>query len=48
MSKVYTAKEAFFKDNELLGTRLPFSEDCSVLGTPLQIGDVTFPNRLAC
>lgn len=46
--RVYLTKESFFEQNEALGTALPYSEDISVLGTPITVGNKTLPNRLAC
>ncbi|MBO5701662.1 MAG: flavin oxidoreductase/NADH oxidase [Clostridia bacterium] len=46
--RVYLTKESFFEQNEALGTYLPYSEDLSVLGTPITVGNKTLPNRLAC
>ncbi len=46
--RVYLTKESFFEQNEALGTALPYSEDISVLGTPITVGNKTIPNRLAC
>ena len=46
--KVYTSPEEFRKQNEELGTGLPFSEDTAVLAAPLTVGSRTIPNRLAC
>ena len=46
--RVYLTKESFFEQNEALGTKLPYSEDLSVLGTPITVGKKTLPNRLAC
>jgi 2,4-dienoyl-CoA reductase-like NADH-dependent reductase (Old Yellow Enzyme family) len=45
---VYLTKESFFEQNEALGTRLPFSEDISILSTPITVAGRTLPNRLAC
>ena len=46
--RVYLTKESFFEQNEALGTKLPYSEDLSVLGTSITVGKKTLPNRLAC
>jgi 2,4-dienoyl-CoA reductase-like NADH-dependent reductase (Old Yellow Enzyme family) len=46
--RVYLTKESFFEQNEALGTALPYSEDISILGTPITVGNKTLPNRLAC
>lgn len=46
--RVYLTKESFFEQNEALSTKLPYSEDLSVLGTPITVGKKTLPNRLAC
>lgn len=46
--RVYLTKESFIEQNEALGTALPYSEDISVLGTPITVGNKTLPNRLAC
>lgn len=46
--RVYLTKESFFEQNEALGTALPYSDDISVLGTPITVGNKTLPNRLAC
>ena len=46
--RVYLTKESFFEQNEALGTALPYSEDISVLGAPITVGNKILPNRLAC
>ena len=46
--RVYLTKESFFEQNEALSTKLPYSEDLSVLGSPITVGKKTLPNRLAC
>ncbi len=46
--KVYTTQSAFLEENEALGTNLPFSDDVSVLSTPITVGSKVIPNRLAC
>jgi len=46
--KVYTTIEEFQAQNTQLGTFLPFSADTAVLNTPLQVGNKTIPNRIAC
>ena len=46
--RVYLTKESFFEQNEALSTKLPYSEDLSVLGSPITVGKETLPNRLAC
>lgn len=46
--KVYTTAEDFKQQNEALGLNLPFSEDLSVLGQELKVGNKVIPNRLAC
>ena len=46
--RVYLTKESFFEQNEALGAALPYSEDISVLGAPITVGNKTLPNRLAC
>ena len=46
--KVYTTIEEFQAQNTQLGTVLPFSADTAVLSTPLQVGNKTVTNRLAC
>jgi 2,4-dienoyl-CoA reductase-like NADH-dependent reductase (Old Yellow Enzyme family) len=46
--RAYLTKESFFEQNEALGTALPYSEDISVLGAPITVGNKTLPNRLAC
>lgn len=48
VNKVYTTKEDFLNQNDVLGTDLPFTEDLSVLGEKLKIGNKVFANRLAC
>ena len=45
--RVYLTKESFFEQNEALSTKLPYSEDLSVLGSPITVGKKTLPNRLA-
>ena len=46
--KVYLTTEAFLKQNEELGTGLPFSPDTAILGTPKQIQGKIIRNRLVC
>ena len=46
--KVYTNPEDFFQQNEALDTGLPYVEDVSILSAPLQVGNKTIRNRLAC
>lgn len=46
--KVYTSREEFTSQRDELKLNIPFAEDVSVLGTPVQIGKKTVPNRLAC
>ena len=46
--KVFTKTEDFLEQNALLNLDLPFSQDLSVLGQPLQVGNKTIANRLAC
>ena len=48
LRKVYMNRESFFSDNQELGNLLPFSEDVSVLGSSLNVGNKTAHNRLAC
>ena len=48
IKKVYTTAQEFFAQNEDLGLNLPYSEDTSVLTTPLTVGKHTIHNRLAC
>ena len=44
----YTDPAVFREQNEALGTCLPFSDDVSVLKTPLAVEKKTVPNRLVC
>ena len=46
--RVYLTKESFLEQNELLGTSLPYSEDISILASPITVAGITLPNRLAC
>lgn len=46
--KVYLQKEDFDIQNTELNTKLPYSEDLSVLRDQVKIGSKVFPNRLAC
>lgn len=46
--RVYLTKESFLEQNELLGTSLPYSEDISILASPITVAGRTLPNRLAC
>lgn len=46
--KVYTTIEEFQTQNTQMCTGLPLSTDTAVLNTPLQVGNKTVPNRLAC
>ncbi|MBQ7100578.1 MAG: flavin oxidoreductase/NADH oxidase [Clostridia bacterium] len=46
--KVYTSKDEFISQRDELKLNIPYAEDVSVLGTPLQIGKKAVPNRLAC
>ena len=46
--KVYASEEEFHVQNKELGEKLPFSQDLSVLSTPLDVGGKRIPNRLAC
>lgn len=48
MGNVYSTREAFQRENEELQTGLPYSDDISVLATPLRIGKRSISNRLAC
>lgn len=48
MAKVFMTTEEFRAANAAQGGALPFSEDTSVLKTPLTVGSKTAPNRLAC
>lgn len=48
MQKVYTSADEFNKQNQELGTGLPFEPDTEILKTPLNICSKTVPNRLAC
>ena len=48
VKKVSMSPEDFFRQNEALGTGLPYDEDTSVLGESLTVGGKTIPNRLAC
>ena len=48
IKKVYMTAQEFFAQNEELGLNLPYSEDTSVLATPLTVGKHTIRNRLAC
>ena len=46
--KVYTSKSEFLSQNNELNTRLPYSEDTSVLCESVRVGNKTVPNRLVC
>lgn len=46
--KVYTTTDAFLAQSRELGVNLPYSEDTSVLASPLQLGSKIIPNRMAC
>ena len=46
--KVYTSAEDFKEQNSILNTKLPYSEDTSILRESVKIGNKTIPNRLAC
>lgn len=46
--RVYTNAEDFSAQNMELKTNLPYSEDLSVLGETLSVGNKTIPNRLVC
>lgn len=48
MSRVYTDKSEFLKENSTLNAGLPYTDDISVLGAELNVGDTVFKNRLAC
>ncbi|MBR4034897.1 MAG: flavin oxidoreductase/NADH oxidase, partial [Clostridia bacterium] len=45
---VYTSAEEFSAQNIELKTNLPFSEDLSVLGEQVTVGNKTVSNRLGC
>lgn len=45
---VYKTMDEFQEQNQALGTKLPVSEDVSVLSTPSVIGNKQVSNRLAC
>lgn len=47
-NQVYKNILDFKNENEALGTKLPFSEDVSVLSESVQIGSRVAPNRLVC
>ncbi len=46
--KVYTSAKDFNEQNIELNTKLPYSEDASILKESVKIGSKTVPNRLAC
>jgi len=46
--KVYTSAKDFNEQNIELNTKLPYSEDTSILKESVKIGSRTVPNRLAC
>ncbi len=46
--RVYTSAEEFSAQNAELKTNLPYSEDLSVLGEQITVGNKTVSNRLAC
>lgn len=46
--KVYATVDEFKAQNAELGLNLPFSENLSVLGQELKVGNKVIPNRLAC
>ncbi|MBR3767162.1 MAG: flavin oxidoreductase/NADH oxidase [Clostridia bacterium] len=48
LRKVYSTIEEFHSQNKELNTKLPFSDNLSVLGKELHIGNKVISNRLAC
>ncbi len=48
MNSVYLNKENFIKENNELGSILPFADSIEILGKNAQIGRKTVPNRLVC
>lgn len=48
MRSVYMNAENFKKENEELGTGLPFSESIGILGEKTELHGKAVPNRLAC
>lgn len=46
--KVYTSTNDFNVQNIELNTKLPYSEDTSILKESVKVGSKTVPNRLAC
>ena len=48
IKKVYTSTKDFNEQNTELNTKMPYSEDTSILKESVIIGSKTVPNRLAC
>lgn len=48
MTKVYSDVSEFKTENTQLNANLSYTDDLSVLSSPLEIGGKTFANRLAC
>ena len=48
IKKVYTSAKDFNEQNIELNTKLPYSEETSILKESVMIGSKTAPNRLAC
>ena len=44
MGNVYLTQQSFIKENEELRIDLPYTEDTTVLGTPIRVGDKTIAN----
>ncbi|MBQ7335648.1 MAG: flavin oxidoreductase/NADH oxidase [Clostridia bacterium] len=48
MGNVYLNQQNFERENDALGIHLPYTEQTEILASPLQVGNKTIPNRLAC
>lgn len=46
--RVYLTEQEFIKQNEELGTELPFSKSTQVLASPITVGNRAIKNRLVC
>ena len=47
-ARICSTIDIFKEDNKALGCPLPFSDDTSILSTPVLLGNKTAPNRLVC
>ncbi len=48
LRKVYSSKEEFIEQNNILNTSLPFSDNLSILSEGISVGTKYINNRLAC